>query len=308
VGRNRACRVGDSYKKDGWTLDTTRLVHSTPPKKPRQTPRNSHPITSILRTTPPPPPHVATAPPPFPSSALTGSPPRLSPRHATPHRRCHLPSFVSGLVLRAFFFIIVGAPAPGPSEASSPLPLAEEPGVSLTELENRYSYSVPVGAAAAAPASVVLRTRQGTTGRARGLTAAASLCFQLLVAAAAFPLLFLKSPSSLLRPFPPPPFFLRSPAPRSAFLLASPRLPPFPTLSLLFIPLPIRSAGARQEGNPPGRPFRSRAPPAASFPAGVRVAACMQGLVWLGFSCHLNAREVLARLSLLACALRLLAS
>jgi hypothetical protein len=46
-----------------------------------------------------------------------------SPRHATPPLP---PRFVSGLVLRAFFFIIVGAPAPGPSQASSLSPRSPE--------------------------------------------------------------------------------------------------------------------------------------------------------------------------------------
>jgi hypothetical protein len=170
--------------------------------------------------------------------------------------------------------------------------------VSLTELENRYSYNVPVGAAAAAPASVVLRTRQGTTGRARGLTAAAASLSLLsatrrccCISAALFkePVVFTAAISS--SPFLPR---LRPGLPSCS----PPSLPdPFFALYSPADPQCRSQAG----GNPPGRPFRSR-PPAASFPAGVRVAACMQDLVWLGFlgqgTCS----------SLLACALRLLAS
>lgn len=266
---------------------------ANPPETPIPSPLSSAPLLPLHLTSPP---HRRRFP------ALLSQGLLLGFLHATPHRRCHLPSSPA-LFFEPFSYLLSSVLLLQDLPKLAPRSLSPRSPESLTELENRYSYSVPVGAAAAAPASVVLRTRQGTTGRARGLTAAASLSLLsatrscCCISAALF-----KEPVVFTAAIPSSSPFL--PRLRPGLPSCSPRLasPPFPTLSLLFIPLPIRSAGARQEGIHPAVRSDRAPPPAASFPAGVRVAACMQGLVWLGFlgqgTCS----------SLLACALRLLAS
>lgn len=217
-----------------------------PPETPIPSPLSSAPLLPLHLTSPP---HRRRFP------ALLSQGLLLGFLHATPHRRCHLPSSPA-LFFEPFSYLLSSVLLLQDLPKLAPRSLSPRSPESLTELENRYSYSVPVGAAAAAPASVVLRTRQGTTGRARGLTAAASLCFQLLVAAAAFPLLFLKSPSSLLRPFPPPlPFFPACAPVCLPARLASPRLPSRPFLCSLF---PCRSAvqePGRRESTRPSVPI-----------------------------------------------------
>lgn len=286
MGCNRGCRVGGSYKTDGWTAVTSPgLVHSTPPKtspNPQKLPSHHSPpssaSTSRRRRRLPAllPPHKVS------SSAFS------TPRHTTAATSLRLRPCSSRFLFlrrcscsRTFFCSFLGPVVALREGRSSLSPRSQQ----VTHGTRKPLEIVASPAGAAAAAASVVRTRQGR-GRGAALllpllsATTRSCCCSCCISAA----LFKEPVFTAATPFP---FF----PPLPSFLLASLASLPSRPFALYSPPDPQ----SRRESTRPSVPIAS----AASFPAGVRVAAC-RAWFWFGvLVSSFKAREVLAHLSFL---------